>query len=240
MKINDIVTEQKLDELSWGDVKAGAGKVGQAIKTGAQAVQRGVVGAQAGIAQARGRQQIDNDANYWFQRWNTDVVSGNPAAAQDPAALQKFASSFAGNLRGKVPAPTSMNPADIKTYIKQVIGQDVSASAAGQTAKTAAPTAPTQTAPTQSPAGIIVPQTVGGGARPAATPAAVPPGIPKQDFAPGVSVINQEPIILAYGRKQYGLDDNGQWVHLASGKNPHEGFQQFLSTQHDISLGTQQ
>jgi hypothetical protein len=61
---------------------------------------------------------------------------------------------------------------------------------------------------------------------------------PKHDLAPGVTVVSQEPIIIQYRNKDYAINDRGQWVHLASGKTPHESFQQFLSAQHDISLGT--
>lgn len=61
--------------------------------------------------------------------------------------------------------------------------------------------------------------------------------IPKQDMAPGVRVVSDEPIILQYKKKDFGLNDQGRWVHLANGKAPHEAFQTFLSKQHDISLG---
>ena len=61
--------------------------------------------------------------------------------------------------------------------------------------------------------------------------------IPKQDMAPGVKVVSDEPIILQYKKKDFGLNDQGRWVHLANGKAPHEAFQTFLSKQHDISLG---
>jgi hypothetical protein len=61
--------------------------------------------------------------------------------------------------------------------------------------------------------------------------------VPKQDLAPGVRVVSDEPIILQYKKKDFGLNDQGRWVHLANGKAPHEAFQTFLSKQHDISLG---
>ena len=62
----------------------------------------------------------------------------------------------------------------------------------------------------------------------------------QNDLAPGVKIISQEPIILQYKTKDYALDDNGQWVHMASGKVPHESFQAFLNQQQDIATPVSQ
>ena len=62
---------------------------------------------------------------------------------------------------------------------------------------------------------------------------------PKHDLAPGVSIVSQEPIILKYKNNDYGLNDNGQWVKMATGKVQHEAFQDFLDKQHTASLNNQ-
>lgn len=52
-----------------------------------------------------------------------------------------------------------------------------------------------------------------------------------------VKVVNQEPIVLDWDKKLYGLDDRGQWIHLRSGEVQQQAIQSFLSQQHDKSLG---
>jgi hypothetical protein len=58
-----------------------------------------------------------------------------------------------------------------------------------------------------------------------------------QALSKGVRIVNHDPIIISFKNKDFGLDDNGQWIHLASGKIPPESIQSFLSQQHDTSLG---
>ena len=192
MKINEILNEQQINELGWGDVKAGAAKAAQGIKTGYNKLQGGIAGAKAGLAQAKGSQEIDQAANYWFDRWNKEVVAGNPAAVNNPAILQQFATKVASRLGGKVPTPPpQLNPATTKAYLKQVIGLDVSAGTAGN-GTTPAPAAgngnTNGTTGATAPGKIIMPTNVGGGARPNTQPAAgqtTEPAAPS--LAPGVS-----------------------------------------------------
>ena len=121
-----------------------------------------------------------------------------------------------------------------------------------QTQASGVKTAPDGTQTTNG--GIIVPNKVGGGARKDLGKHSdgddIQPGdkfdqgtgapldVQQQALAQGVTIKNQEPIIISTGKgKEYGLDDNGQWIHLASGKVQPETLQAFLSQQHDISLG---
>jgi hypothetical protein len=60
------------------------------------------------------------------------------------------------------------------------------------------------------------------------------------DLAPGVEIVSQEPIVIKYRNKDFAINDQGQWIAMASGKTPHESFQEFLSKQHDKSLGLAQ
>lgn len=96
----------------------------------------------------------------------------------------------------------------IRSYNSGAIGKTSQASP--QTTAPSAPTTATTTAPTTA----------------------------SMKLAQGVSVVQQEPIILKYNKIDYGLDDQGKWSSL---KNPtkklSQNLQAFLSKQHDISLG---
>jgi hypothetical protein len=48
------------------------------------------------------------------------------------------------------------------------------------------------------------------------------------DMVPGMEIIQKEPIIVKYKNREFGLDDNGQWVHLGGTKTPHQSFQAML------------
>ena len=72
---------------------------------------------------------------------------------------------------------------------------------------------------------------------PATTAQASAPISQKQALAQGVKILSDEPIVIQYKNKDFGLNDNGQWIHLSSGKIPQQAFQAFLSKQHDSSLG---
>ena len=98
----------------------------------------------------------------------------------------------------------------------------------------------------KTPAGIVVPQSVGGGARKQAPQGTAAPSNAqstapgpdahddtdvKHDLAPGVQIVSQDPIIVKYKNKEYGLNDAGQWVHFGTSRIPHESFQSFLDRQ---------
>jgi hypothetical protein len=48
------------------------------------------------------------------------------------------------------------------------------------------------------------------------------------DQVPGMEIVQQEPIIVKYKNREFGLDDRGEWVHLGSTKKPHQSFQAML------------
>lgn len=110
----------------------------------------------------------------------------------------------------------------------------------GRASATDATQPPTQTTPggaKTTPSGIEVPLSVGGGARKEQPSIEPEQDLKQQALAQGIKVVSQEPIILrTKGGKEYGLNDSGQWTHLASGKIPAEAYQQFLNQQHDISM----
>ena len=53
----------------------------------------------------------------------------------------------------------------------------------------------------------------------------------------GATVVSQEPIIIKYQNKEFGLNDNGEWMHMASGRVQQQSAQAFLDQLHKTSLG---
>jgi hypothetical protein len=179
-------------------------------------------------------------------------------AELDKWAKSLYPSAFAN---GQVPADIKkvqpvigiLGGASTGEYIMKVVNASAAARAlrkgtgdrlpkGGDDTETPAGAGGTQT----TPAGIVVPQTVGGGARKQsqqATPApantqSTAPGPDahddtdvKHDLAPGVEIVQQDPIIVKYKNKEYGINDSGQWVHFGTSRIPHESFQAFLDRQ---------
>lgn len=104
----------------------------------------------------------------------------------------------------------------------------------GNTPKTPAPAdnSPETDQPTTSPI-------VGADGKPLSRSVATDPGKPvphspaepTHDLVKGAQIIQQDPIIIKHKNKEYGLNDNGQWVHFGSTKVPHQSFQAFLDNQ---------
>jgi hypothetical protein len=171
----------------------------------------------AGKQAAAGSAQVQKYSKPYIDKWN-QATGMNPALKGNAQALQQYASTFAKD-RNNQPmftpdVPSDMSPGGVSQYISDVVAKVLAGGITGQTAP-AAPTTPDQ---------------------PAAADEKVT-GITQQDLAPGVKVINQEPIILQYKGKDFSINDQGQWISMASGKTPHQSFQQFLDQQHQRSLG---
>jgi hypothetical protein len=50
----------------------------------------------------------------------------------------------------------------------------------------------------------------------------------EHDMVPGMEIIQKEPIIVKYKNREFGLNDQGEWVHLGGTKTPHQSFQAML------------
>jgi len=61
---------------------------------------------------------------------------------------------------------------------------------------------------------------------------------PQANAAPGVTLVSQEPIILKYQGKDYGLNDRGEWVSQKTGKMPPQSTSAFLDQQAGALTGT--
>jgi hypothetical protein len=211
---------------------------------------------QAKVSGQQATQRNQEDAKIWVNKW-TQGVQANPAS-NTPANLQKYARQLATRRDGTqlfaIPKPTDMSPKGVSQFLTNVVARVSAGIEAGSSVKrkstprtTVTPVATntqpaTTTAPdgTQTtPSGIVVPTAVGGGARKDQATGATQ-DVQQQAQLQGISVVSQEPIILrTKGGKEFGLDDQGQWIHLASGKIPPQAYQEFLSQQHDVSLGVQ-
>ena len=164
-------------------------------------------------------------------RWNR-ITQLDPSLKNNPQALHDYVANFfakgANGRPGLTPdeihKPNMMTPAGIQDYIKTYAGKwQVRSLGHGNTpADNAAQTPGTNAPGSQN-------TEVSGGASHNAL---------EHDLAPGVQIVNQEPIIIKYQNKDYGLNDNGEWMHLASGKVQHQGFQTWLDQQHNKSMST--
>lgn len=196
------------------------------------------IGAQAN--QARIRTELRS-----FNQYLSQVTSGKTIT---PELLQTAAKNFIAkrypdvdpDVLAQVTKVTDVNSAN------QVVAQGYNSMMANmmnepEDVPQATPSGKAQSTPAQqTPAGIIVPPSVGAGPRKTAAPDAEQQTqqAQQQVLAQGISVVSNEPIILRNkAGKEFGLNDKGQWIHLSSGKIPAEAYQAFLSQQHDISLG---
>jgi len=184
-----------------------------------------------GFGKSQDDKNFDQLVKISTDRWN-QLVKLNPSLKDDHEALQNYvANHFKNGTEGKgvvlnpeeVDLPPNMTPAGVQAYIKKYAGiwktRDLGYSGA-----------PNAGGATQTPQGgqqgVVAQGNAAHGAK----------DVEKHDMAPGVQIVSQEPIIIKYQNKDYGLNDNGQWSHLATGKVPHESFQEFLSKQHDQSI----
>lgn len=218
MKINEIIVEGQVNEFG-EKIKGFANKIAGGI-AGAKAGLQASQAARAGAARANDVAKVH--INQWYQ------ATGNRPAT--PEQLTQFVQKITKG-RVQLPAATvnDVTAQGAAAYITNAVSQDLSAQTLGSqpAAPTAAPTQPAAPA-----AGSLAGWQQGATAQTTA-PATQP------TLAQGIKVVSQEPIIMSYNNKQYGLNDKGQWTHLGSNNLPHESFQQFLSQQHDISLGVQ-
>jgi hypothetical protein len=170
---------------------------------------------------------------------------------KDPATFQKELQAWAskrypGLDTGAVDIskvrPGNIN--DVGNYVTQVYSTYMADRS--NRSKTAAPATPASTTPKTTPQSSIINPSTGKPfastaptqAAPAATPAPTTSSAPgpdahdekdiNHDMIPGMEIVQQEPIIVKYKNREFGLDDQGQWVHLGSTKKPHQSFQAML------------
>jgi hypothetical protein len=234
----------------------------QRLKKGAQGAVAGVQHSRAQQALTQGQSfQVSKEmTSRELQNWQTylnQYIAGTGGEVT-PQSLKAAATQFTSKryaaagptVLGKVNTVKDVNSAN--AFITQAFNMAMTNQKAGVSPQTPTtttqspkvtsaqsnevPTTPVSPGVEKTPSGIEIPTNVGGGARKDTTTAAMEPE--QQAMAQGIKVVSQEPIILrTKGGKEYGLNDNGQWTHLASGKIPAEAYQQFLSQQHNISLG---
>jgi len=179
-------------------------------------------------------------------------VEANPAL-NTPQELRKYAQKMAikdGQKLFTVPLPTDMSRGGVTDYLTNIVARVTSGLETGVSPSNA--TKSKKAAQAASGAFDQMANQLGGGQQDAQNgedddlagtiPAKVnQANLQKRAQADGVKIKSQEPIIISTGKgKEYGLDDNGQWIHLASGKVPPQSFAKFLDQQHDISLGVGQ
>jgi len=174
-----------------------------------------------------------------ISRWNR-ITQLDPSLKNDTQALHDYVSNFFANgANGRpgltpaeiheIPAPANgiITPSAVQDYIKTYAGKwQVRSLGHGKAPADNSAQAPGTNAPNTNAPGGQGSEVSGGASHDAQD----------HDLAPGVQIVNQEPIIIKYQNKDYGLNDNGEWMHMASGKVQHQGFQAWLDQQHNKSM----
>lgn len=180
-------------------------------------------------------------AQRYVTNWNQGVKA-NPRL-NTPQELRKFATRLAtkdGRPLFNPPVPKDMSPGGVTQYLNDIVARITSGLETGVEPSKATKTKQATAAATNA-FGQMANQL--GGQQDDDLAGTIPgkgvqADLQKQAQAAGVQIKSQEPIIISTGKgKEYGLNDQGQWIHLASGKVPPQSFAKFLDQQHDISLG---
>lgn len=234
----DPNTVQMPDFSGLTQAAQGAKTLGQGFKKGWQGVKKlagGVRGAVQGFqgtsAQHTGQKETEEAAKHWATKWN-EAVGADPTIAQNPTALQNFAKKITSN-RINPAAPTDMSAPGVVKYLTTALGQYKATIAIGGQP----PPPPNDNAEPEQAAAAPSRFVDADGNPMAAAPAqptkptAHDPQQPTHDLVKGAQIIQQDPIIIKHKNKEYGLNDNGQWVHFGSTKVPHQSFQAFLDNQ---------
>jgi hypothetical protein len=233
-----------------------AQKAKQGLKNFGGALAKGIKGAVKGFNQSRDMNQAraaggDNlnlefdAANKFIQQRGAVSDMRNPQELQK--ALQAWANSRYPSAGNAVDVSTVQpgNKRSIEDYVTKMYSTAMSNRSMGQTAKN---TAAAGTANTQQTSTLIDPKTnkpfVTAPANQPATPApasapattqSTAPGPDahddkdiEHDMVPGMEIIQKEPIIVKYKNREFGLNDQGEWVHLGGTKTPHQSFQAML------------
>ena len=234
-------------------IKQGAGAIGKDLKAGWQGAEK-IAGATADTIGdiAQGAQQYipgtqdraaklanQQNAKPWIDRWNQGIRA-NPEI-NTPEQLQQFGTKLATNQAGKqlfqVPPPKDLSKAGVAEYLTSIIGRVAAGVETGGVDTGNKPAQKNAQPATKStvlgPDGK--PMTLGPDGRPVAPAQSTSP-VPDahdakdadHDQVPGAEIVQQEPIIMKYKNREYGLNDKGQWVQFGSTKVPHESFQAFL------------
>ena len=184
-------------------------KVGAGAKGLAQG---GFAGAKAGY-QTKGAQLQQKDltkrvASNVIQQWGAQAQNIQTSTGQPPTP-EDVVQWFSQLMGGSQPAssPASVNPAAVNQWLNKEIAGYMAKKALGQQQ-------PVQQEPAQQQQPVQ--QT--------------PP-------AQGVSLVSKEPVIIKYQGKDYGLNDQGQWVSQKTGKMPPEAVSSFLDQQAEALTG---
>lgn len=201
------------------------------------------VGAASGKVASATKQLADKAYRSW------QVFVNQRLATMDDAERQAYLSGSDKKMRQDLMAFVQKNMLSNQPFDNVTTGKDMlnvisqlaptakqQSSTGGAAGTTAAPgtaglpagaTGATTATPTTgtTPAAGTTPTAAAGGTTKAATP----------KLAPGITVINQEPMILGFGKKRYYVGDDGLW-HQEGNKNPVDNtMNAFLNQQADIA-----
>ena len=239
MKVNEVITEAGL-----------LGKIGRGLGSAAIAPIRaldilgggsGNVGTKSQVA-AREQSKItkanklavDKSYSHFAQMLSQQGINLNdPRTYTDSMKelLQAFVLHYYGSdwatgstiqrEINKIPVPTTINPGSIRQYLNQTGDVFVKVNnnmLAYKLAQTKEKEAEKEKASAEQPQSTTT--------QPDATQG--------PQLAPGVSVVNTDPVILRYGKKDYYIADDGMW-HERNNRNPvDDAWQQFFDKQAEL------
>jgi len=215
VKINEVIVEQRLDELP---ASLAASPTIAGIKGAMQGFQGGqgflnklqsaAAGYQAGATGAEGVKLQKQISDLKLRDWNK-AIGQNPnilkAADGGAQALRDFIANneTAQRLQYNPPMPTDMSQAGVKDYIFQTTGELESMKTLGHTGQA--------------------------GGAPMTSPGAKP------QVHKDVKITNQNPLVLRYKTTDFIRNDQGEWAPVTSPKNVlSQGWQAFLDGQENL------
>lgn len=208
----------------------GAKMLGRGVANLPSAVKGAVQGYQASQQQRAGREEIQQLVKPWIQQWNK-TVGQNPDLANDPAALQDFASRMTKGKVPNLPAPADTRTGTVEKYLSDAVGKylyAVDTPAVTSTNKNTNQVPLTRAQQIKQSRAQRAAQD---------TPPATPAAEPAPDMAPGLSVTSPEPIMFKFQGQNIGLGTQGQWINTKTKKAVDEPLQAFFNQEHDKFLG---
>jgi hypothetical protein len=208
----------------------GVKMLGKGVANLPGAVKGAVKGYQASQQQRVGREEIKQLVKPWIQQWNK-TVGQNPEMANDPQALQDFASRMTKGKVPNLPAPADTRTGTVEKYLSDAVGKYLYA-----VDTPAVPSKNANVAQAPLTRAQQLKQARAQRAAQSATPTEpVAPAAPK--LASGLSVTSPEPIMFKFQGQNIGLGTQGQWVNTKTRKAVDEPMQAFFNQQHDKFLG---
>jgi hypothetical protein len=232
MKINEIVTEGKLNEGPLDFIK----KAGAVAQGGWDTRAWG-----AKDAELKSQAKNKKSAGIALQKWNelAQNITQSTGVPPTPEQAKQWFTKFSGQAPAEAPAQQKklgkdgeeiLMPLD-NTAMLHWLEKEIARYNANKTL------APQQTAPQQTaPIGSTAPQQTAPNApnRPTSTP------VSQAQLSPKTSVVSYDPMVIKYNNTDYSINDAGEWAKFGSKVPVPQALGKFLDQQEDIIVRSTQ